>query len=116
MWKGESMKRLIMAALLFLLVIQTTNLAKAETKISCEATQFRIVMKSTTDMKEKASAASKTLKSYNKNKELSASGRTGNWYKVCHSKKTAYIKMADAKRFSVPMKNPSEEIRYEKGC
>ncbi|WP_260399000.1 L,D-transpeptidase family protein [Peribacillus simplex] len=103
------MKRLIMAALLFLLVIQTTNLAKAETKISCEATQFKIVMKSTTDMKEKASAASKTLKSYNKNKELSASGRTGNWYKVCHSKKTGYIKMADAKEvFS------SDEIALQK--
>ncbi|MFY0783537.1 L,D-transpeptidase family protein [Peribacillus simplex] len=91
------MKRLMMATLLVLLIIQPTDLTKAETKTSCEATQFKIVMKTTTDVKEKASAASKTLKTYKKNKELSASGRTGNWYKVCHSKKTAYIKMADAK-------------------
>ncbi|GAB6257223.1 L,D-transpeptidase family protein [Peribacillus sp. N1] len=90
------MKRLMMAALLALLIIQTTNLAKAETKTNCEANQFKIVMKSAADVKEKASAASKTLITYKKNKELSASGRTGNWYKVCHSKKTAYINMADA--------------------
>ncbi|WP_352923779.1 L,D-transpeptidase family protein [Peribacillus simplex] len=91
------MKRLMLAALLALLIIQTTNLAKAETKTSCEANQFKIVMKSAADVKEKASAASKTLITYKKNKELSASGRTGNWYKVCHSKKTAYINMASVK-------------------
>lgn len=74
------MKRLMMAAVIAFLIIQTANLAKAESKTSCESTQFKIVMKSEADVKEKASAASKTLKTYKKNKELSASGRTGNWY------------------------------------
>ncbi|MDP1417022.1 hypothetical protein Q8G35_01205 [Peribacillus simplex] len=91
------MKRLMMAALLARLIIQTTNLVKAETKTSCETTPFKIVMKSAADVKEKASSSSKTLKTYKKSKELSASGRTGNWYKVCQSKKTAYINMADVK-------------------
>ncbi|MED3690112.1 L,D-transpeptidase family protein [Peribacillus butanolivorans] len=91
------MKRIMMATLLFLLVFQASIPAKAETKTSCEATQFKIVIKSTTDLKEKASAGSKTLKTYKKNKELSVSGRTGNWYKVCYSKKTVYISLTDAK-------------------
>ncbi|MFJ7994048.1 hypothetical protein ACIQY5_17960 [Peribacillus frigoritolerans] len=68
------MKRLMMAAVIAFLIIQTANLAKAESKTSCESTQFKIVMKSEADVKEKASAASKTLKTYKKNKELSASG------------------------------------------
>lgn len=66
------MKRLMMAALIAFLIIQTANLGKAESKTSCESTQFKIVMKSEADVKEKASAASKTLKTYKKNKELSA--------------------------------------------
>jgi L,D-peptidoglycan transpeptidase YkuD (ErfK/YbiS/YcfS/YnhG family) len=110
------MKRLMMAALLALLIIQTTNLAKAETKTNCEANQFKIVMKSAADVKEKASAASKTLITYKKNKELSASGRTGNWYKVCHSKKTAYINMADANEvFGTSEKDLLKKIDSRKG-
>ncbi|MDO7485212.1 hypothetical protein Q5O89_03250 [Peribacillus frigoritolerans] len=110
------MQRLMMAALIALLIIQTANLAKAETKTSCEATQFKIVMKSEADVKEKASAASKTLKTYKKNKELSASGRTGNWYKICHSKKTAYINMAGVKEvFSTDEKALLKKFDTRKG-
>ncbi|MGE7761656.1 L,D-transpeptidase family protein [Peribacillus sp. NPDC097895] len=110
------MKRMMMAALLFLLVIQATMPAKAEMKTSCEATQFKIVIKTTTDMKEKASAASKTVKTYKKNTELSVSGRTGDWYKVCHSKKTAYISMADAKEvFSSSEKALQKKFDTRKG-
>ncbi|MGG0409623.1 hypothetical protein [Peribacillus simplex] len=110
------MKRLMMAALLALLIIQTTNLVKAETKTSCEITQFKIVLKSAADVKEKASASSKTLKTYKKNKELSASGRTGDWYKVCRSKKTAYINMADVKEvFSTDEKALLKKFDRRKG-
>lgn len=97
MRKEESMKKMIMAALIFLFGLQGATPAQAETKTGCEASQFRIVMKATADVKEGASAASKTLKTYKKNDEVSVSGRTGNWYKVCHAKKTAYISMTAAK-------------------
>ncbi|CAK6479025.1 L,D-transpeptidase family protein [Peribacillus castrilensis] len=110
------MKRLMMAALIAFLIIQTANLAKAESKTSCESTQFKIVMKSEADVKEKASAASKTLNTYKKNKELSAKGRTGNWYKICHANKAAYINMADVKEvFSADEKALLKKFDRRKG-
>ncbi|MFJ7745251.1 L,D-transpeptidase family protein [Peribacillus sp. NPDC097295] len=91
------MKKKILAILIVLLVFPVAASAKAVVKESCDATQFKIVIKSTSDLKEEASIDSKTLKTYQKNKELSVSGRTGNWYKVCFSKTTAYIDVNDAR-------------------
>ncbi|MGE7603211.1 L,D-transpeptidase family protein [Peribacillus sp. NPDC097675] len=90
------MKKTILAIWIVLLVFPAVASAKALAKTSCDADQFKIVLKSTTDVKAEASKDSKTLKTYQKNKELSVSGRTGNWYKVCFSEKTAYIDMKDA--------------------
>lgn len=91
------MKKMLIAILVVLLVFPAAASAKAADKTSCEAAQFKIVLKSKTDLKAETSTKSKTLKTYQKNKELSVSGRTGNWYKVCFAKKTAYIDMNDAR-------------------
>ncbi|WP_285768243.1 L,D-transpeptidase family protein [Peribacillus sp. SI8-4] len=110
------MKKMIMAALLLLLGFQAALPAEAETKTGCEASAYKIVLKTTADVKEKASAASKTLKTYKKNDELSVSGRTGSWYKVCHAKKTAYISMTNAREvFSAEEKALLKKFDAKKG-
>lgn len=86
---------MILVVLIVFLSFPASLSVKATGKTSCEATQFKIVLKTTTNLKAKASMDSKTVKTYQKNKELAVSGRTGNWYKVCYSNKTAYIAMND---------------------
>ena len=71
--------------------------AKAKADSGCGATQFKIVVKAGAKLKAKASAGSKTLKTYKKNTELSALGRSGNWYKLCDTNTTAYLSIQDAK-------------------
>lgn len=110
------MKKVMMAGLLLLLGLQVTLPAQAETKTGCEAPRFKIVMKTAADVKEKDSASSKTLKTYKKNDELSVSGRTGSWYKVCHANKTAYISMKNAREvFSTGEKSLLKKFDTRKG-
>ncbi|MGE6378635.1 L,D-transpeptidase family protein [Peribacillus muralis] len=110
------MKKMMMAALLLLFGLQVTLPAQAETKTACEASPYKIVLKKTAELKERATASSKTLKTYKKNDELSVSGRTGSWYKVCHAKKTAYISMTDAREvFSTGEKALLKKVDARKG-
>ncbi|MFJ7831201.1 L,D-transpeptidase family protein [Peribacillus sp. NPDC097206] len=91
------MKHAMLALLIVLFVFPAAVSAKTTIKTSCDATQFKIVLKTTTDLKESASTDSKTVETYRKNKELSVIGKTRNWYKVCHSNHTGFIAMKNAR-------------------
>ena len=50
--------------------------AASTTKLSCEPSQFSIIVKTASESKVKADQNSKTVKTYTKNKKLSVSKRT----------------------------------------
>ena len=97
MERDEDMKKIIVVALLITLIFPVASFtAKAQDKTGCGASQFKMAAKAGAKLKAKESAASKTLKTYKKKTELYSLGRTGSWYKVCHSGKTAYLSINDA--------------------
>lgn len=56
------MKKMILAIWVVLLVFPAAASAKAADKTSCEAAQFKIVLKSRTDLKAETSIKSKTIR------------------------------------------------------
>lgn len=83
---------------LFTLHFMLTPAKAASTTISsCVRPELLIVVKTTTEVKEKADQTSKTVTKYAKNKKLSVSKRYGNWYQICYAKKYAYLPIEDAK-------------------
>ena len=94
------MRKIVVAVLLCVLTLHMMIIpaqAASTTKSSCEPSQFSIIVKTTTESKIKADQNSKTVKTYAKNKKLSVSKRTGNWYQICDAKKQAYLPIEDAR-------------------
>lgn len=93
-------RKIVVAVLLgFLTIHLMMNSAKAAstTESSCTRPQFSIVLKTATDLKEKADQNSKTVHTFIKNKKLSVTKRSGNWYQVCYNQQSAYVPIEDAK-------------------
>lgn len=91
------MRKIVAAVLLgfFTLHIMITP-AKAATT-SCTRPQFSIVVKTTSELKDKPDQKSNTVKIYEKNKKLSVIKRSGDWYQICYGNKYVYLPIENAK-------------------
>lgn len=93
-------RKIVVAVLLGFLTLHIMMIpakAASTTNSSCARTQFSVVVKTATELKEKADQNSQTVKTYAKDKKLSVMKRSGNWYQICYEKKTAYLPIEDAR-------------------
>lgn len=99
------MKKTIMAILALALFLAVHQPVQSVSAAGCSKTAFSIILKEKAKLKAKKDTGSKTVKTLAKGTKLSAAERSGSWYKVCYSKKTAYIKAKQSKEVFTSTEN-----------
>ena len=109
-------KRIIFMFILFLFSLNISH-PQETLAAECGKTNFSIILKEKTDLKEKKDSTSATVKTLAKETKVGVVKRKNSWYQVCYNNRPVYIKAHSTKEvFTTDEKRIMNKALKEKGA